>query len=1352
MKKANFIVLAVSCLVVASFVVFLSAPDIWASHSTDLAIGCAEYGGTWDGSICQMPTTTSSPTPTPTSGNYATDCAAYGGTWDGSYCQMPNSSPSPSPSPTGSPYPSQSPAPSGFYVDYEQTSPKNNESGIAADVTIKVRFTQELDPSSANLSQFFTLANIAAYDQYIAGTFQILSKGFDFKPNTGLEIGKTYVYRVLTGLKDKNGNILAYEFGSSFSTGSLAAGKGMMSGKVTDAGGLPVSGASVNLQTSDYSFWRGAQTDSQGLYKISDIPAGTYTLNIYPPPNNTGLISPPPATITFSADQVVGKDFAFAKAVKKVSGTVNYPDGRAVSDASIGLFKKDSGSWAEGRTDSSGKYSVALSGGSWDVSVYPYSPTANWSYNRPPETVSFALDENPEEKVMNFVVTLVDAAITGKLVKPDGSPPTANSFFVSFRSGEGAEFGGPVDPSGNFMARLAAGAYNVVVYSQDPNFSGPTLPQVSVATGETKNLGTITLVAKNEHIKGRVTDKSGTGLANIQVDAYIPSGTSDYATTKTDSSGAYDLKVTAGNWEVMPRPDITSNYYNPGPPKSVTVTAGGTATADFVMAFADSGVSGTVVDGQGNTLSDVYGYVNLMTGAQFIGSGGSGGPIERGNFSIKAPAGTYKLGIFLSPDSPYTPGLPQSVTITSGQTLTVKVTVSKNASIITGYLKDESGKIITGVQARAFASAEAAEAWQEGLVDKATGKYKIRVSAGTWYLGYDIDPASGYMSAANPTLKVTVAENQTVTKDIVVIKANSVITGKVTDPSGKGVANVFMVVSRKSFGFQSIVSEGANYEEAFVAEADTDSAGSYRINVSAGTYFVKTFINPELGLLSAAEQQVTVADAETKTANFILRKGELTITGKILLGDTPTGGAFVWAWSDKGGYQETMSVADGSYVLNITGSEIWRVGAAKEINDAFYKSSEIEVKVGTENAIQNINLTKISALPPPTVQTADATAPTVVSVGGGPTVSAPANSISTSGTISINITPDTRVPSQGDIKVVGVAYEMEARDSSGQAVSSFNTDVVVSMPYQDAEITKLGINEDELAIAFWSESAGTWKNLDDCLVNKTGNDVTCTTDHFTRFALVAAADITPPTAPAGVKAVKGGQGELVISWTNPVKDYSHIKIYRSTAKDQLGDVTVNDLKASQYTDTGLTDGTTYYYTVRAVDPAGNESANINQVSAVAVGTSTKKVVAKAPDGALNEGDVVSAAGSDDPDVYIINEHSFKRLFLNPVIFKFYGHLGGFSKVKKIDSATRDSYVTSGLFRNCETDDPQVYGVETTGEDTGRLHWVNTTGEQAVADDADFFKKVFCINTKEFKWYKKGTNYNSVNQIPAYSRK
>lgn len=136
---------------------------------------------------------------------------------------------------------------------------------------------------------------------------------------------------------------------------------------------------------------------------------------------------------------------------------------------------------------------------------------------------------------------------------------------------------------------------------------------------------------------------------------------------------------------------------------------------------------------------------------------------------------------------------------------------------------------------------------------------------------------------------------------------------------------------------------------------------------------------------------------------------------------------------------------------------------------------------------------------------------------------------------------------------------------------------------------------------------------------------------------------------------------------------------------------------------------------------------------------------------LTEGDTISAPGSSDPDIYIVNEFGYKRLFLNPVIFNFYGHLGGFSKVKNILSPIRDGLVTSSYFRNCETNDPKIYSVEVTGEDTGTLHWINTSGAQAAADDPHFFKKVFCINTNEFSWYTKGLDYTSVLQVQRYTR-
>jgi len=135
---------------------------------------------------------------------------------------------------------------------------------------------------------------------------------------------------------------------------------------------------------------------------------------------------------------------------------------------------------------------------------------------------------------------------------------------------------------------------------------------------------------------------------------------------------------------------------------------------------------------------------------------------------------------------------------------------------------------------------------------------------------------------------------------------------------------------------------------------------------------------------------------------------------------------------------------------------------------------------------------------------------------------------------------------------------------------------------------------------------------------------------------------------------------------------------------------------------------------------------------------------------LKEGDLIRS--DKDNDIFIINEHDYKRLFLNPVIFNFYGHLGGFGNVKLISQETRDSFKTVSFFRNCENNDQKVYALEITGEDTGTFHWLNVDGSAAVAEDADFFRKVFCINSKEFGWYNIDSPYTSLSQAPDYSFK
>jgi len=65
-----------------------------AYSSADYSTACAQAGGTWDGSYCQMPQSSSAAAYSSaaySSYDPSSSCAQAGGTWDGSVCQMPNS-------------------------------------------------------------------------------------------------------------------------------------------------------------------------------------------------------------------------------------------------------------------------------------------------------------------------------------------------------------------------------------------------------------------------------------------------------------------------------------------------------------------------------------------------------------------------------------------------------------------------------------------------------------------------------------------------------------------------------------------------------------------------------------------------------------------------------------------------------------------------------------------------------------------------------------------------------------------------------------------------------------------------------------------------------------------------------------------------------------------------------------------------------------------------------------------------------------------------------------------------------------------------------------------------------------
>jgi hypothetical protein len=85
-----------------------------------------------------------------------------------------------------------------------------------------------------------------------------------------------------------------------------------------------------------------------------------------------------------------------------------------------------------------------------------------------------------------------------------------------------------------------------------------------------------------------------------------------------------------------------------------------------------------------------------------------------------------------------------------------------------------------------------------------------------------------------------------------------------------------------------------------------------------------------------------------------------------------------------------------------------------------------------------------------------------------------------------------------------------------------------------------------------------------------------------------------PSAPTGVRAT-AGNGQVSLTWS-PVANAASYNVYRGTASGGES-LLATGITAPSDTDSGLLNGTTYYYTVTAVGPGGAESAKSAEVSA-----------------------------------------------------------------------------------------------------------------------------------------------------------
>jgi hypothetical protein len=114
----------------------------------------------------------------------------------------------------------------------------------------------------------------------------------------------------------------------------------------------------------------------------------------------------------------------------------------------------------------------------------------------------------------------------------------------------------------------------------------------------------------------------------------------------------------------------------------------------------------------------------------------------------------------------------------------------------------------------------------------------------------------------------------------------------------------------------------------------------------------------------------------------------------------------------------------------------------------------------------------------------------------------------------------------------------------------------------------------------------------------------------------AASDRTPPAPPTGLVATAVKSTEIDVDWSNNSEaDLFGYDVYRSATSGGPYSLIHGGTTASAYSDKSVSEFTTYYYVVRAIDRAGNESFNSAQASATTPSSAGTLHVSSMPNGA-----------------------------------------------------------------------------------------------------------------------------------------
>ncbi len=914
----------------------------------------------------------------------------------------------------------------------------------------------------------------------------------------------------------------------------MPSGDATIKGKVLSPAGTPITypcmfqgtpppgapttcsiGVEVNGGPGTQPSWNQASA-TDGSFSVS-VNAGKYQVAFRGPPESIGQYTFPDLTVEINSGET--KDLGTIMPTEKggkISGIVkDAATGLPVSGAQVNAFPMFGGPEEQGgdegpkgpmmpimaTTGANGTFILKVDPGKYGINLMQGGNGPAGQTTSPYVYSGKPIEANCETAACNvtgieILATKADVTIKGDIVDEAGNP-------VFFNGGVGArpvgstdftEYNGPIQPKGGF--------------------TGP----------------------------GQAT----AGQYSVQV----PSSTTQYTMT------------------VHTPPDVS---YSAKGDVTVTVTPNSTVTKNLVVGKDTSTIFGKVVSSSGIALSscktsgkdsDKFGgkrFGEVFAHNEKMGKFANAPIKEDCSFSTTVGAGTYRVGYYFNPQAGFiNQPKDDEVVVPENTNVEYNITVTTGDATISGQVFDSIGSPMRNVWVDAGNEGEAREDFKTGGQEGAQGpqpgefqgpggkkdpmevmKYCADKKNETECKNFKLPPGSSGPGGCTNMLECSqyCSKNQQACEEF----------DKGDHAKPQSLKNV--TVLGRGYGLAKAASKGKKTVKATGEEKNdkgpdfnskvihmgtqTDDEGKFTLSVISGhVYQVRANLPPDKNIGSVIPPKAVTADLRTvKTvSNVVLsfRTAFGTMTGKVLMPDgTPAERCFVRYWNEAGDDGGSGCGPGGTYSLGYSQGKL-HIGADSFDGKTPYGAPE-QIKTVTTEKTMTVNFQLKERgfdVFTPVSKTFDSATQTTITLDNGTEITVPAGALAESGNVTVSASPTVDIKATEDSVPVQAGYTLGATDSSGQSITTFNSNVTIKLPYDENYVEKdLGLNEKLLSTAYVDASTGAFNKVENATQDTETDKFTISTNHFTDYTIVSPGGVNVKS----VKTSASGKKKMTIT-------------------------------------------------------------------------------------------------------------------------------------------------------------------------------------------------------------------------------